>query len=318
MIIETPQPTVYSAATLMGTLNKKGGPQGMAVVMKAAYRLVSDGASPRQMDAIADTAQSAIVMADHSTARFTASKISPPIIKRIINPEDYVIQGENPEVQVLAVDGHEFTLKKINNDPDMTIDIDVTYEADTALSKSRADIIVLGFISASGEGAVVVDGSPWMTRTPPLPDSPDADMTRNLFGFEPRQGTSRQDEADDFSAFASMHRRGPGVFVDPGTGAGLPSRKLVEIYQRSDTTGDPDYALRLPDLEQGIRLRVYCGHGPDEAPYWRKVNRGLMQPDTLIVDPGAHWAVILWRCHWPADLEPMDRYRKVQIHAGGF
>lgn len=316
MIIETPQPSVYSAAPLMGTLNKEGGPLGMAVVMKAAYNLVADGDDPWQMDAVVDPTRSAIVMADRGITRFTA----PGINRRIISPQNYKIQNGD---QVLVVDGRGFSLKKIKNDEHMKIDFDLTYEADTALAKAHADIVVLGrFIPPSGQGAVVVNDKTgdktWLTRSPPLPDTSDADMTRNLFGFEPRQGTAREGERKSFRDFASMHRRKSAVFEDKITHSQLPSGGLVKIYRRTDTAGEPDYALRLPDLDQGIRLRVYCGHGPDAAPRWRKVNLGLMRPDTLIVDPSEDQAAILWRHDWPADLEPTDRYRKVQIRAGGF
>ena len=285
MIIETSRSSIYSAAVLMGTLDNcipvsgklvcTKGPLTMAVVMKVAYDLVVDGTNPLRMDAVANPARSAIVMADSGVQ--TASN-----------------------------------------------GFDLTYEADTALAKERADIVVLGFVSSSEEGAIVVNDQQrdkqWLTRRPPsLPDKSDADMKRNLFGFEPRAGAPRKDEINNLRIFSSIHRRRPGFFNDAGSGYQLPSGGVVKIYQRIDTTaGDPECSLQLPNLEQGIRLRAYCGHGPDQAPYWRKVNLGLMRADTLIVEPSKRQAVILWRCHWNADLEPMDRYRKVQIRAGGF
>lgn len=315
MQIRTPDPARDAAALLMG--RAAGDPQ-MAVVLKAAYDLVADGAGPRRMQPAADPARSAVVMADLGVTRFTARDVVPPILGHVVGPADFSVRPGPPEAQILTVDGQAFTLASITAD-DTGADVrqlgfDLTYEADTALRKARADIVVTGF--AAQEGTVRVDGATWLTRNPALPSDPDADAGRNLFGFQPRLGVPRRGQAGDPAAFAAFHRRG-GIFGDAGTGTALPSGGLVEIFRSLDTSGAADYALRLPDLGRVARLRVYCGHGPDTPPRWRKVALGRMRPDTLILHPGSNRAQILWRCHWPADLEPEDRYRSIQIAEEG-
>lgn len=338
MLVKTPDPARYAAAVLMGRSDTASGVLGMGVVLKAAYDLVADGSNPRRMEPVADPARAAVVMADIGVTRFTAADGVPPIFGRIVEPSEFsILKGRTetePDVPVLTVDGRVFALSGIvaADDPGLAqvlrddmeppevtdtrhIDFDLTYEADTALVKDRADIVVTGF--GAQEGTVGVNGATWLTRNPALPAVRDADFARNLFGFQPRLGAPREGQAGDSSAFASFHRRG-GFFGDAGTGIALPSGGLVEIFRSLDTSGDPDYALVLPDLDRAMRLRVYCGHGPDKPPHWRKVSLGLMRPDTLFVHPAANRAEILWRRRWDADIEPQDRYRSVQIAEGGF
>lgn len=318
MQIRTPDPARDAAALLMGRAAGAGGDPQMAVVLKAAYDLVADGAGPRRMKSAADPARSAVVMADLGVTRFTARDGVPPIIGRVVGPADFSVRPGPPEAQILTVDGQVFPLADIAADDtganDQDLSFDLTSEADTALQKDRADIIVTGF--GTQEGTVRVDGATWLTRNPALPFAPDADAGRNLFGFQPRLGAPRRGQAGDLAAFTAFHRRG-GIFGDAGTGVALPSGGLVEIFRSLDTSGAADYALRLPDLGRVARLRVYCGHGPDTPPRWRKVALGPMRPDTLILHPGSNRAQILWRCHWAADLEPEDRYRSIQIAEEG-
>ncbi|AXQ96274.1 hypothetical protein LV780_21320 (plasmid) [Cereibacter azotoformans] len=308
MIVETPDPAIFSAAVLAGA-------PGLAVVMKAAYDLVPDGAGARRMVPSADAARRAILMADQGVLLFSATDLAPPVDQAEVPAGALRLDprpGETPPaVQVLDVAGQTFETEDIATDPDKRLEFRVAREADTALEKARADIVVLGFIGASRRGAVTVDETLWLGRDLPPADA-DGDSARNLFGFEPRGSDARRALAGDLAAFAPFHRRGGGMFDDSGTGTALPAGGRVEIFQDNATTGTP-YALRLPDLVPRVRLRVWCGHGPDWPPRWRKVPLGAMRADTLIVDPAAHRAEILWRLRWAAGTEPPDRYRSVQI-----
>ncbi len=319
MIVETPDPRVYGAAVLAA--DAAAATPGLAVVLKAAYDLVADGAGPRRMVPAADPARAAIVMADQGQTRFSATDTVPPILDRLVQPSDFGTRPGaapgDPEVQTLTVGGVVFEIPELEANPNRSLTFTLAYEADTALAKNRADIVVLGFVAAANGGAVVVDGTTWLRRTPPLPADPDHDTTTNLFGFQPRLGSPRQGLSGDPAAFAVYHRRG-GIFTAPGVAMSLPSGAVVAVFQTTDTSGTPAYSAVMPDLTQAIRLRVYCGHGPDTAPRWRKLDLGTLHPDTLILRPAEHTALILWRRRWPADLAPLDTYRSVQIRPGGF
>lgn len=346
MIIETPHSSYYSAALLMGklqcqlnTANKldcTGSPLNMAVVMKAAYDLIEGSENVWQMEMVADPERSAVVMEDRGTTQFINKGIH-----HLIGSQSYKlykVADEERYVQKLLINGEEFSLQEINDADEVNIEFDLTYEADTALAKAKADIIVLGFVKEglsatehledikTNTSEVCVDDDVWLTREPvSSPDIIDNDMQRNLFGFEPRTSAVRwlNFNQQEYQAAASMHRRGPSIFKGGNIETQLPSAAVLKIYQGAELTATgsekkTDFTLQLPALEQGIRLRVYCGHGPDQGRYWRKVNLGLMHADTLIVEPSKQQAVILWRCHWQADRVPMAQYRKVQIRQGGF
>jgi len=322
MLVETPATGAFGAAVIAGT---PGGPGPSAarfgVVMKAAYDLVpggSGGSAPRTMVQVEDPDRAAIVFADAGVMTFV-SQPPAPAISATVTPADFTVKpwptASDPDGQVLAVAGHEFAVPEIAASDHQQLSFDVTYEADVALAKNRTDIVVTGFVTATDAGAVVVNGAPWLRRTPP--PTGDADSARNLFGFQPRTAAPRDSAVGDSRDFANYHRRGDG-FSAPGNGPPLPAGALVEIYQDSDISGAADYAFRLPDLSHGARLRVYCGHGPDVAPHWRIVPLADPRPDTLIVHPATHRAEILWRTDFAADLAPADTYRKIQIRQGGF
>lgn len=319
MIVDTPDTGTFGAAVIAGT---PGGPGPSAarfgVVMKAAYDLVPGGAAARIMVQAEAADRAGIVFADAGVMTFV-SQPPEPAISVTVTPADFTVKpwptASDPATQVLAVAGLEFELSEIAQNDHQQLSFDVTYEADVALAKNRTDIVVAGFVTATDAGAVVVNGTTWLRRTPP--PTGDADSARNLFGFQPRTAPPRVSALGNSADFANFHRRGDG-FSAPGNGGPLPSGGLVEIYQDSDTSGDPDYAFGLPDLSHSARLRVYCGHGPDVAPHWRIVPLADPRPDTLIVHPAANRAEILWRTDFAADLAPADTYRKIQIRQGGF
>lgn len=319
MIVETPDKGTFGAAVIAGVPDGLGPSAArFGIVMKAAYDLVADGSGPRVMVQANAADRAGIVFADAGVMTFE-SEAPEPVISATVTPADFTVKpwptATDPEKQVLAVAGLEFEVSEIAGSDHQELSFDVTYEADVALAKNRTDIVVEGFLTATDAGAVVVNGTTWLLRTPP--PAGDADSARNLFGFQQRTRATRVSTAGDTSDFANYHRRGDG-FSAPGNAGPLPSGGLVEIHQDSDTSGDPDYAFTLPDLTHGARLRVYCGHGPDVAPHWRIVPLADPRPDTLIVHPGTHRAEILWRTDFAADLNPADTYRKIQIRQGGF
>ncbi|MEM6932149.1 MAG: hypothetical protein AAF526_01050 [Pseudomonadota bacterium] len=315
MLIEPPDPQFYGAQALMGREDSDMGPLQMGVVLKSAYDLIG-GSGPRTMVPSDDPARHAVLLQDEGNHIYRQGDGT----EHPIPPGDIGVKPDTEEEEphrnelFFIFDGGELFPSTLDEDEFLLFH--VTREADTALEKDRTDLVVEGFISGSDTGTLVVDGSDWLTRTIP-PGDPFPDTTLNLFGYQPRSSSDREAIRDDTSDFANFHRRGV-PFNDVGLGASLPSGGIVEVYQGADRSGDPDYALTLPDLERAARLRVYCGHGPDEAPYWRQVEIGDMRPDTLIIRPTENQAEILWRIHWDADLEPLDSYRSVQIREGGF
>lgn len=230
-------------------------------------------------------------------------------------PRHMAIVGDPAWSEIVMADNYTST-----HDP--AIPPRVAYEADVALAKAKADIVVRGFIAPADSGAggaIVVNGVSWLTRRAKAPG--DSDMAHNRFGFEPRGSKTRQGRAAQYARFASYQRCTADYFTEGTILEELPGQGTVSLYKQpgSGTSGTtPAYALQLPELDYSVRLRVYCGHGPDKPPHWRKVGLGRMQADTLIISPDVHQALILWRCHWPAGLQPADRYRKIQIRKGGF
>jgi hypothetical protein len=249
------------------------------VVVKAAYRLVATGAGPRRTEPVA----TAVAFAD----------------EQVIRDLEGTVVGFEP-----------------------------VREADTALEKERTDVVVEGHVAGFSGGTVRVDGEDWMVRDGPGVTSPDT--ARNLFGWLARGEEPRAVGDEDtallpgsnlpetyHAGINNVHRRG-GPFRTPGdrNRAPLPSGATVEIFTTPGPTGDA-YAFTLPDLTLSARLRAYCGHGSDEAPYWRIVATLPLVPDTLVVAPDEDRATVLWRARWDHALQPADRWRAVQILAGG-
>lgn len=282
MIIATPDDRRYGAASLAGVTQPAafGAETARGVLLvKAAFDLVDSGGIALEMRMRRDSPLAQIVYSDGGTL--------------------FVQDGE----QVL----------------------DVTYEADIALEKSHADIVVEGHMPGAdpASGLVLVGGAEWLRRTAV---GLSRDTARNLFGWQPRMALGRaiavdEDFEPDFehadvlppqynAHFNNVHRRGDGFTAS--SGVSLPPGALVEIFQTTDQS-DTAFALRLPDIMLTARLRSYCGHGPDAAPYWRITPLGAVPADTLIVSPDAARALMLWRLGWPADLRPADTHRKIEI-----
>jgi hypothetical protein len=199
---------------------------------------------------------------------------------------------------------------------------DLRYEADSALAKQRTDIVVAGYRAHAANSTVTVSGSVWMRRAAIVTD--DRDTDRNLFGWQPRAvaprhfpGAPEEPESPDLGPISNNFYRRDTGFSTPGNNnaAPLPSAGEIEI-RKPGAPGDGLFAFALPDLAYHARYRVYCGHGPDEAPYWRIGEIGSLRPDTLIVWPGELRATILWRAAWEWGAEPAEHYRKIQILEG--
>ncbi len=283
MIVQVPDDQAYGAAVLTGwTRATQGGTarESGAVVVKAAYDLVAAAGGSRQMVLAGDPERAAIAYADEE-ATF------------------------GPDGKLIA--------------------FDPVREADTAMEKARTDIVVARHVAGATGGAVRIDGDVWIRRTD-KPAGAGDDVDTNLFGWLPRGENPRAIKDDPpfdkdidvlpaqyWAGVNNFHRRG-GAFSTPGghIGASLPSGGAVEIFQTADQS-DTAYAFTLPDLQLVVRLRVYCGHGADEAPHWRIAQAIAMDPDTLIVAPDIGQATILWRANWPWAIEPADTYRKLQV-----
>lgn len=323
MIIQTPDIQPFGAAVVTGLVQSgTTHTRRTTVVLKAAYDLVAVGAGPRRMAPATDPVRSAIAFADEGTYFFTATDLA--ISDAVVPPDSFGLKpppsdDEDP-IPIFTFDGSEFILSEVALDLKRSLIFDQTYEADIALVKARTDIVVRGFLSAPSAGAVVVDTDIWLRRTLGTPAGPDTN--RNLFGWQGRSESPRWDvddghiEEKSTARFSNVYRRGTG-FSTPGhrNTALLPSQARIDVHKSTDLSDTP-YSFILPRLDYDARYRVYCGHGPDEAPYWRIGAIGAMRPDTLIVEPDADTAIILWRASWAPDAEPEDSYRAVQILKG--
>lgn len=203
------------------------------------------------------------------------------------------------------------------------VGFDLVAEADTALEKARTDVVVEGRLAGATGGEVRIDGAVWLRRA----DTGDTtrDLGRHLFGRLPRSDAPRRSDATDFDpaasplpatyspAYNNMYRRG-GAFSTPGdrNTAALPSAGLVEVFRTPDASDAP-FTVRLPDLALRARLRAWCGHGPDEPPFWQLVDEVEPVPDTLVLAPDAGTASVVWRGGWRSDLVPVDRWRSIQV-----
>ena len=331
MLVDLPTSGTFDALVLSGVAQSGDEESAvLAVVLKAAYDLVDAGTGVHDMVPAADRMRAALVLQDEGTHLFTDANGV-----HVLDPDAFGVEPADPEVPG-SEDRPYFDLGVTRHFiGDLAapegLDFDLRREADVAIDKAEADLFVTGFNEPDTGGAVRVDGSTWLTRAAGNLGS--LDPTRHLFGWHGRRESPRSlalassydPDVDgalpdgDTAAFNNAYRRSLG-FSAPGSLdlGSVPAGALVEIFRNPAASGSPDFVVRLPDLTMGYRLRVYCGHGPDRARRWRIVPRGDLLPDTLLLRPGAASAEILWRGRWPANVHPQDRYRSVQIRAGGF
>lgn len=217
-----------------------------------------------------------------------------------------------------------------DDDPSKPNGYDLTHEADLALEKAHADLVVQGWHSTAG-GCLLVDGQPWMSRQPDDLPGPDPDTRRNLFGWLSKTHPKRLIEAPQkdplpdayHPGFNNFCRRDDG-FTAPTTKTALPPGATVSISRKiCSSATDPDaFVFRLPTslAAYTARLRAYCGHGPDKRRRWRVVDEVPLVPDTLIVRPGppaSPTATVLWRASWRHDAAPDQHWRAIEILEGG-
>lgn len=330
MLVDLPAPGAYAALVLAGLTQTGANEQAeMAVVLKAAYDMADDGSGVHDLVPAADPARAALVLADEGRHLYTTksgNEFQVPAGAFGVEPPG----SQNPEKPYFDFGGSRHYIDELS--PPESLEFDLVREADLALDKAVCDVVVESLAGpAPVSGAVRVDGAVWLTRSPETPTR--RDTGRNLFGWQGRGEKPRSDvladsydqttdgaiPTGDTADFNNVYRRSTG-FHAPGSLdlTAVPAGALVEVFRNETATGTPAVVARLPGLVMGMRLRVYCGHGPDLAPRWRIVPRADLTPDTLVLRPAAGTAEILWRGHWPAALHPRDRYRAVQIRAGGF
>lgn len=294
MNIQLPDPRSFAGAVLTGwTVAALGGAESLsgAIIVKAAFDLVDQGGPQRVMVRTSDPARSTIVYRDAGA----------PIIdnKGTSDPAD-----------------------------DEVIGYDLEREADIALQKARADIVVEGWGGTGVEGSVRIDGTQWLFRAANSADAPD--ISRNLFGWHSRtEPPRRTSTAASFMPhpgdelppeygpkFNNFYRRSAGfTSIADDQALALPSGKVVSVV-RTEGSADTTYAFRLPDLAIRARLRAWCGDCPDEPKRWCIVDTIDLAPDALIVKPAAHRAQILWRNRFDWTAVPEGRWRLAQVMEG--
>jgi hypothetical protein len=259
------------------TVNQTGGTETMTgtVVLKAAYDLIDQGASPRFMNRVAVVQRHAIIFQDSGSDVIDTQGTA--------DPTDDKVVGFN-----------------------------VTREADIALQKARADIVVKGWGEAGAEGEINIDGANWFNRAATA-TSVYPDVTANLFGWHSRTEDGRKTNTPDTfkpdfispvsdtlppqygPLFNNVFRRSAGfTAIAAGSAKSLPSGKPVIITKTKNST-TKTCRLNLPDLAMKARLRAWCGDCPDKPERWCIKGTIALVPDTLIVDPVANQAEILWR-----------------------
>lgn len=281
MNLQLPDSKSYGGAVLTGwTVGSAGGAESLSgvIVVKAAYDLVDNGGAQRVMVRSSNLERSAIVYRDDG-----------------------------------APAGQGYHLQR---------------EADIALQKGCVDIVINGWGGSHVKGSVKIDGAEWLTRA--AASSLRGDVGTNLFGWHSRTDTPRTIDTDpEFKPqpgdqlppqyepfFNNFYRRSLG-FKAPGAdkAQALPSGKIVAISSTADGT-ERTYSLRLPDLRLKARLRAWCGDCEDEPRRWCIIDTINLVPDTLIVDPDADVAEILWRGRFDWKAVPDSRWRLAQVMEG--
>lgn len=247
---------------------------------------------------------------------------SAPMLATVIVRTAFDLTGSNPRSMVPSTDDARNAVAMTDLPFDVPLNGDQDeffFEADTALRKPLADVVVRGRLRNPSTSAVFsVGGTTWLTRGAPLNN--EGDSTVNLFGYQGRQEGSRRPANPNVptASFSNFYRRSAS-FGDAGmTQTALPAGAVVSI---SETNGanTSSYSLTLPDpMTLRARYFTYCGHGKDAFPNWNPGPAIDLLPDTLIVDVDADTAVILWRGSWGFADQPQDLYRSIQISEGGF
>jgi hypothetical protein len=337
MMVQVPENQLYGSALVMG-LTQIGTTESlrMAIILKAAYDIENPTGGARQMTPADDPSRVGIVFADQGEHIF----IDAGGVDRVIQADALlkVSADENGDAvpnTFTAADigkvyfefngGNHLVETEAANQHFL---FDLHYEADIALDKARADIVVKGHRSGTTDGSVVVAGDVWLTRNPT--PSPRRDVSRNLFGWHPKTQADRNaglstsydphNDGDLPIGFASkhnnFHRNGDQFSFTGDVAAQLPSTAQVDVFKTADASGEA-YSFSLPEFDLTARYRFHDGAMPDHEHCWPATEIGPMRADTLIVEPDDNRATILWRASWAADAQPFDAYRRVEITHGG-
>jgi hypothetical protein len=218
---------------------------------------------------------------------------------------------------------------------DETVGDVVRRESDVVPFKPESDVVVLGFAGRAGQHSLRVDGQDRLSRVvgPPAPPAPD------LFGWEPRTDSPREEESGTFSDRAEDYPpewpledpaspRNPlpadfsnrffnGYLRSAAVGAArpfphLPAAAQIHIVRPAPPGEDHDYRFGLAgDAPQGT-LHHHEGPGPDDERGWTRRPVPLLA-DTLVIDPERNRCVLVWRGLWDADAIPEDRYRRLVV-----
>jgi hypothetical protein len=207
-------------------------------------------------------------------------------------------------------------------------EVDVTalrYESDLAPFKPEGDMVVLDYTDQGGTNRVRVNGNSRLERA--FIANP-SNREKALFGWEPRAGSRRKDEADfppDESAyplpealpagfnnrFYNGYRRdslAPSVVSLPY----LPPSASVEI----ERNGNVDYAFHLSGETITAAYYSYNGSGPDKETRWTSHDIP-MNLDTLVIEPENDRTYAVWRGAWLFTSHPQDSYRRLVVTATG-
>lgn len=337
MIVQVPDNQVYGSALVSGWT--QGGSTEtllMAVVLKAAYDIAPDGAGGQMLVPTEDETRVEIIYQDDGTFRYTSPAsnihvIPPDAFGTVEVDDDANVTPSNfdpsDKGKLFFAFGSSNLLVEVES-ANHDFEFDLEYEADIALEKARADVVVRGYMPDAStnpvDGSVRVDNVGWLTRNAVLRLR---DTSRNLFGFQPRMEASRKIDVDaDFvpsegnllppnysSSFNNFHRSSAGFTF--AVAAQLPSGGLVEVHKTADQS-DTAYSFTLPGLDLTARYRFHDGTLPDHEHCWRTSEVGPMRPDTLIVEPDDNRATILWRVSWVAAAQPFAAYRRIEITQG--
>lgn len=272
MNIQLPDPASFGGVVLAGwTANAaRQEQQTGTVIVKAAYDLAGADGSAKSMVRSSNSGRFAISFAD----------IIIPATKDKGTPLD--------------------------TSDDETFLYGLEREADVALQKDRADIVVKGLGGVQVAGEIRVDGALWFARTSAA--SGVSDTKANLFGWHARSESNRRIDENPAAVPAPSHlperylpeynnffRRSAGFSaIAVGQAKALPSDKLVRITRTPNAANWP-YEMRLPDLALKARLRCWCGDCEDKPGHWSIRETIPLIPDTLIVEPAANKAEIIWR-----------------------
>jgi hypothetical protein len=150
MIVELPGPRGFAAAVLAGLtqVSSTETPE-MAVVLKAGYDLVEDEAGVHDLVLSGDPAGTAIVFEDSGRHLYTDGDGATHVIRADAFgtvPKDEPREGD----RFFTHEGERVFIKDLAEPRKLAFDL--TCEADIALDKLRADIVVEGFRSAPPRG----------------------------------------------------------------------------------------------------------------------------------------------------------------------